>query len=138
MANATVTLTLNAYPNGMDNGEKYLYCFGVAAISASPATYPTGGLALNWTTLTTVPEGAQIPVNPTDIAAPVEVRFESQAGSGWVYRWKKSTNTLQIMAASGGTAGTGAPEEEMTNATAIPAGVSGDTIAFKATFVRMR
>src|SRR5579872_212605 len=125
MANATVTLTLNQYPNGLDNGQRFIYAFGTAAISASPATYPTGGLALNFAALQNIGDGS-LPVNPTDIAAPVAVEFESRSGSGWVYRWKQSTNTLQIMAASGGTAGTGAPEEEMTNATAIPAGVSGD------------
>jgi hypothetical protein len=138
MATATATPTLDAYPNGIDQGERFIYARGEVAISASPATYATGGLSLNWASLTGMDGGFQLPVSPTDLAAPVDVDFRSQTGSGWVYRWNKANNMLQIMAASGGSAGTGAPEEEMTNGTAIPAGVSGDTIRFLAVFVRMR
>src|SRR5690242_3175941 len=100
MANATVTLTVDAYPNGITNDERYIHCRGEAAISASPATYPTGGLALNFTTVTTSPDGQLLPVTATDLTAPVDVQFESQSGSGWVYGWNKATNKLKILAAS--------------------------------------
>lgn len=138
MATATATPTAYAYPNGIENGQRTIQVFGTIAIQASPATYATGGLTLNFATMSGIDGGFNLPVSPTDLASPMEVYFESVSGSGWTYLWQKSTNSLKIMASSGGAAGTTASLEEMTNATAIPATVSGDTIQFKATFLRER
>lgn len=135
---AAVTLTLDAYPNGVTNDQRYIHLWGEAAFAADPATYVTGGSALNWASLLSSPDGVQLPISTQDIAAPVDVDFKSESASGWVYGWNKSANKIQILAASGGTAGTEAPFEEMTTGTAIPAGVSGDTIRFHAVFNRMR
>lgn len=124
MANATATISVNAFPNGKDNSMDHMQVYGTVAISASPATYPTGGLALAWTD----------PTIPTPFN-PFYVEFQSQSASGYVYRWNASSGNFQIMADAGGAAGA-APLEELPNATAIPAGVSGDTIAFHAVFQR--
>lgn len=132
MAVATATVTVSAFPNGQTNDERFIHVLGTIAISASPATYATGGLALSFTPLAS-DSGGFISVLP-DNATPVMVYIDSVGGGLFEYGWNKANNKIQIFAASAGAAGT-APFVEL-GAVAIPAGVSGDTIAFEALFVR--
>lgn len=140
MATATATLSIYPYPQGIDNSQRVIYVTGTVAIQASPATYATGGLTLNWTGLLQTVTNLPIVAQGTDLA-PFLVWFQGVglAGStvgGYTYVWNKASDTFQIGAAVTVTAGTGPTFEEMTNGTAIPAAVSNDTIQFEATFVR--
>ena len=133
MASATATVTVNTYPKGLTSDQRFLHVFGTIAISASPATYTTGGLALNFNPLSNGENGfIQLDVPNT---TPVQVYIDSVGGGLFEYGWNKANNTIQIFAASAGAAGS-APFAELGNGVAIPAGVSGDTIAFEAVFVR--
>ena len=121
MAVATATPTINAFPNGVDNTQRFTRIYGTIAISASPATYATGGLALSFSGLE--------PIKSTQ--SPVIVYIESVKGSGFIYGWNQSTGKLQIFTGA-------AAQSALTelSAAAIPAGVSGDTIFFEALFLR--
>lgn len=120
MATATTTLTKNSFPAGSDFTGRRHFTYGTVAVQASPATYVTGGLTLSFA-------GLDIPSTYT---TPLDANFKSNAGSGFTYLWNAATNKLQIF--------TGAAAQsaltELTNGAAIPAGVSGDVIAFNAAF----
>lgn len=125
MANATVTPTITY----TDNDQKLAHVYGTIAISASPATYATGGLAVSFSGLTPpVPNVS----NPASALISQSVAIWSNGGSGYVYGYNASTGKLQIF--------TGAAAQsaltELTDGGAIPAGVSGDAIVFNAAFVR--
>jgi hypothetical protein len=121
MATATVTLTKNAYPNGEDTTNRHIIIFGKAVIQASTATYAAGGLALNWLQAGTL---------NTTATAPLWVAFQSVSGSGYVYLVNASTGKLQVFSG----AAAQSPLTELTDGEAMPAGVSGDTINFRAEF----
>ena len=122
MATGTATCSTDAYPNGRDNTMNQAILYGTVAISASPATYATGGLVVTW--------------------PKTDNRYDNNSGNPWwadfkgiagyVYVYIRSTNKLQIL--------TGAAAQsaltELTNGGAIPAGVSGDTVEFRAEFRR--
>jgi len=141
MATATCTITVDNYPAGVDNSQRVIYVSGTFAVQASPATYATGGLALNWQTmLNTQGQLVNLPLGPGGLNPfMVWVSSAATAGTtvgGYGYVWNKASNTLQLLAASGGATGTGPVSQEMTNTTAIPASVSNDTIRFEAIFIR--
>lgn len=123
MANATATITLNNFPDDKDLTFNHITVLGTCAISASPGTYPTGGLPISFA-------GA-----PVGIDKPSWVEFMSVAGGTFEYGWNKANGTIQIFADAGGVA-QAAPLVELTGGTAIPAAVSGDTILVKAQFRR--
>jgi hypothetical protein len=93
---------------------------GSVAISASPATYTTGGIAFNLDV-------------PLIKASRTPSWVEIFGISGYTYVYVKgvdnSTGLLKIFVQDGIA---GNPLAEMANALAIPAGVSGDTISFYA------
>lgn len=141
MAKATVTLTVNKFPAGVDNTQRYTYVRGTVAISASPAFYVAGGLALDWTKVSNL-----LKISP-DYKYPIQVTFFSVGSSyygssgtyagGFPLLWNKANHTLQIMANAGTqTEGQGPVWQELSDATAIPAQLSLDTILFEAVFVR--
>lgn len=143
MATALCTITIDNFPAGIDNSQRVIYVSGTIAIQAGPATYLTGGLALNWqAALDASGQLANlIAVGPGGLK-PFMVWLSSGATAGTTvggfgYVWNKASNTLQLLASSGTqTAGTGTISQEMTNTTAIPASVSNDVIRFEAIFVR--
>jgi len=148
MATATATITIDAYPGGIDQSQRVMYVLGTIAISASPNTYATNGIPLLFENAVD-PAGAKVllPVAPTGAAGlgyvvPAMLWLASAATTGttvggYGYTWNKANNSVQILASSGTqTAGTGTVSQEMTNGTAIPAAVSGDTIRFEAVFIR--
>jgi hypothetical protein len=130
VATATAIVTLDAFPFGVTQTQRMTVAFGTVAVSASPDTYAAGGLALSFVgeypkTLNQVPKFVSIVSGAP--AASGEV-------GGYIYLWNQSTNKFQIMAAYTVTSGTGPVMVEMTDTTAIPAAVSGDTIRFMAWF----
>lgn len=134
---SAATLVLNNFPRGIDNTQRCTYVRGTVSLSAG--TYPTGGLALSWAQIA---QDAKISIAD----GPFQVTFfsnnnvasstASHVGGGYEYVWNETTGNFQILAASGGAAGTGPVTEEMTNGTSLPAGVTNDIIAFEAVFVK--
>jgi hypothetical protein len=122
MALSTVTATVYAYPNGMDNTQRRSIVRGTLAISASPGTYPSGGFSL----------ATVFKLEPIRNVSgvPAGLFVYSVSGSGYTYVWIRSTNKLMIQQ---GAASASNPNAEIPVA-AIPAGVSGDTIEFEAEF----
>ena len=128
MATATATATVDATgPKGyrIFNDMDMMHVWGTLAIQASPATYATGGLAISWT----------IPGIDTANLTPYHVEFFSVNGGLYEYEWNAASGKFQLFSASAGVANA-APFQEFTNATAIPANVSSDTIRFHAIFQR--
>jgi len=121
MTVALATPTVNAFPNGVDNTQKMTIVYGTIAIGANPLTYAAGGVVLSFSGI------EQIKSSQT----PVIVYIESVSGSGYTYCWNKATGKLQIFTG-------GAAQSPLTEFTAgvVPAGVSGDTIAFEAHFLK--
>lgn len=115
MAAAIATLTVG---NSWDD-IKY-FVGGTIAITASPATYTAGGIAIN--------------LNQSDVKAsrtPSDIQI--QGISGYIYSYVKgsdNSNGLLKIFAQTNAAAEDAPLGELTDASAIPAGVSGDTISF--------
>lgn len=139
MAQATVTITYDDLLSNQDAGQHSQWMYGTITVSASPSTYATGGLsglASGGGIIWTVGDFPKV-----RIAVPKDVNFYSAALSGTTvggfgYMWNKTNNTFQIAASTTVVAGTGAQQQEMTNATAIPANVSNDTIRFEARFLK--
>lgn len=127
MAATKVTLSLNPYPNGVDTTNRHLILFGKAAIAASPLTYATGGIPLQWLSL---------PAQNSSLAGPIWADFKSVSGSGYTYRHNASTDKLQIFTVDATALSTELPLAELTNGVAIPAAVSADIIAFRAEFLK--
>lgn len=160
MAQALITLTANQYPGGIENTQHLITMRGTVTVTASPATYAAGGLgnvsgtqAINWQQVGNggIASSGSAYENGLKVQGiydnPIQVTFfsvgnnaasgvASLVGGGYKYVWNKANGTFQILAASGGTAGTGPVTEELTAGTAIPSAVSNDTILFEAVFVR--
>lgn len=122
MAVATATVAVATYPNGVDNTQRHEVLFGTIAVQASPATYATGGLAVSF-------QGSFLHSNS---ATPLWCDVQSTTGSGYVYQYLPATGKVKILVQGSAEA---APMEELA-AAAVPAGVSGDTIKFRAEFNR--
>jgi hypothetical protein len=123
MATATVKLTVNGYPNGVDNTQRRQILNGIAALLAG-GTYLTNGLPFTWTFLS-AEGGAFIP--NFDATTPVWAEFQSIAGGSTgtapiTYLYDTVHGTLRIFIGA----------LEVTTGTAVTA----DTIAFRAEFVR--
>lgn len=138
---AIITLSLNIYPKGVDNTQRYTYVRGTLTVSAS--TYSAGGLGttsgstINWNFDGGVKVGTlPFQVSFFSVGNTAGGGVASHVGGGYQYVWNAATNKFQILAASGGAAGTGAVTEEMTDGTSIPAGVLNDVIQFEAIFVK--
>lgn len=140
MASAA-SLSLNNFPFGVDNTQRYTYLRGTISLSAG--TYTEGGISINWSNLFKSGGGN---ADPKVVPPPFQVTFRSagysassissQVVGGYLYEWNEENDSLQILTASGGSAGTGAVFEEMTNGTSLPAAVLNDTIQFEAIFAK--
>lgn len=118
MANATAVPTVT-----YQHKEDTYKVLGTLAVDASPATYVTGGIALSFFQAAIKASRTPLAVNVVGIAG---YKYEYVAGVD------ASTGKLIIRAQTSGAAA-GDPLGELA-ASAIPAGVSGDTITFEATF----
>lgn len=117
---AVITLTEYAYPMGKDNTQRRTLTYGSGATSASPATYAHGGLAIAFAS----------PVFDVSSQSPIDLEIKSVSGSGYIYQWVKSTGLVMIFSG----AAAQSPLTELTDAEAIPAGVSADVLSYKASF----
>lgn len=130
MATAVAIASLTDERNSWVAGNKY-FAVGTLAISASPATYVTGGIPCN----------LFLPLIKATFA-PLLVQVQGQGlgttGTLFIYEYvpgaDASAGLLKIF--SGGAGGTGGLAELTT--AAIPADVSGDTITFMAIFNGMQ
>ena len=128
MSTATATLTEYQFPNALFEANNFMEIMGTVAIQAASATYATGGLSITW----------NLPSNrfSSNSSKPASAIFYSilpnPVTNLFVYVYIPSTGKLAIY--TGAAAQTGLTE--LTDASAIPAGVSGDTIEFRARFVR--
>jgi hypothetical protein len=118
MATATVKLTVNGYPNGVDNTQRRQILTGLCALLAG-GTYLTNGLPFVWAFLGA--EGGTFIPN-FGASAPVWADFKTLAGSNQTYEWDTVHQTLRIFIAG----------VEVTNGTAV----TPDTIGFRAEFAR--
>jgi hypothetical protein len=120
MAEASIVVTVT---DEMPLPGKGFLVMGTLAVDAASDTYATGGLALG------VAEFAgKVPV----ASGQAPKHLIATGIAGYVYEFKKATNRLQIRAQTNAAA-EDAPLGELA-ASAIPAGVSGDTITFIALF----
>ena len=118
MAEATLTLTVNAEPQGVDNTQRHQVLFGTAALSAG-GDYATNGIPcafsfLNASGKTFLPNF----LTPT----PVWAVFQSLAGGTYQYLYDTVHQTLRIYQAG----------VELASGAAITA----DTIGFRFEFLR--
>jgi hypothetical protein len=125
MAVAVATLTVDAYPNGVDNTQQRQVLNGICALSGPGVnTYPANGVPLPWTSMVDGNAGGRFLPQTTKTQPIVAFFFSKQgnAASGNLsYAYDQTHDTLRIF-----TAGT-----EL-GAVAIPA----DTIGFEAEYVR--
>ena len=122
MTVAAATPSISAFPSGIDNTQRHLVVYGTVAIGASPLTYATGGVAMSFTGLE--------PLKTSNLT-PLWCDVRSVSGSGYVYIYNASSGKLQIFTG----AAAQSPLTEL-SAGAVPAAVSGDTINFKAEFLK--
>ena len=128
MANATATLSVYAYPKGVDNTQRNLVVRGT--ITLSQGVYPpnAAGFALNWAALEEVKSAPA--VFPTD----VDVKSVRNPPSGVVYAWDSTTGNLHIYVSNNGVSSNSGPLIEF-NGT-LPQWIFADTIQFTAVFAR--
>lgn len=131
MANATATLTVNPYPNGVDNTQRRQIVNGTCLLSAG-GTYIAGGVPVNWGAIVdgnTNPPGTFSPQVGPWAAKPITALFYSYGGGEatippYLYVYDSTNGTLRIMDTATGV--------ELAAAAAIVA----DKIAFEAEFAR--
>ena len=116
MTTSVITVTINAYPNGIDNTVNHTRRFGSLAIATGD--YPATGVPLSFTTL-----------DPPVGTSPIDVYMHS-CTTGYVYKYDPVNKSIRIFQS----AGTAAPMVEISTTT--PSGVYGDTIYFEAIFNR--
>lgn len=139
MAQAVVTVTYDDVFSEQDSAQHSQWMYGTLTVSASPATYPTGGLSGLTSGGGIIWQIGDFP--KVRVATPKDVYFYSAKLTGttiggYTYFWNQANNTFQIGAAVTVVSGTGASQTELTNGTAIPANVSNDTIRFEARFLK--
>lgn len=128
MAAATATLTVNAYPNGVDNTQRRSVIYGKCTLTVG-GDYVTNGIPLNWGDLLSA-SGGQFLGNWSTLDQPqpqwAEFRSAGNAAGttvpGYVYIYDTTNNTLRI---ASGTA-------ELVNTDVVTA----DEIVFRAEFNR--
>ena len=91
MALATATLSINSYPTGSDNTQRFSRHFGRVAVGVSPLTYTAGGIRMNFSALESIKTGPPY-------LLPVWMDVYSQAGSGYDYNWNPLGPTITNLA----------------------------------------
>jgi hypothetical protein len=86
MAVATAVFTQSPYPRGQDMTQRRFILAGVIAISASPATYPLGGIPITIAPNTSPGQGG-IDFPGVSNGNAVRAEMQTRAGSGYVYSW---------------------------------------------------
>ena len=125
----SVTLTANNDPYKLDLTSTRVILYGTVAWGAG--TYAAGGVTPNAFTALLDASGQAV-LLATLNTVPDVINIYSTSGSGYFYQYVKSTGKVMILVTG---SAAGSPLEELPNG-ALPAGVTGDTIAFKAEWVR--
>lgn len=128
MAAATATLTINAFPKGVDNTLSQQILFGVCALSASGTYINPNGIPVSWSALKN-PDGSsfQADIGPST-TVPIIAYFTSSTGgvngatAVYSYIYDSVHNSLRIYAGAA----------ELANNAAIVV----DTITFEAHFAK--
>jgi len=129
MAQAVATPTIT---EPVDNMMRTIIVRGTIAVQANPATYKAGGIACSFAGFDDIKSGSP-PLN-------VKVWSQPAAGvspSGYVYDYTPGTSQANGQLSIFTGAAAQSPLTELTDGAAIPAGVSGDSIYFEATFARL-
>lgn len=117
-ATATATVDLTRRP---DVSQRYFGVFFTIAVTANPDTYATGGLTLS----------LAVKNNPANRPPVMTWVWSEDPANGYIFMYQSGTTIangkLCIMASVTVVNGTGPVCVQMTNATAIPAAISGDT-----------
>ena len=117
MADATATVTVNAFPTGVDQTARFSHLYGTIAISTG-GTYVTDGLPVTWDVAENIYSGNS--GNPF---------YADMWGlAGFLYVYDLTNNTIRIFQS----AGSAAAFAELANG----ASVTADTLAFHAVFQR--
>lgn len=149
MVASTSTLTINAYPKGIDNTQRCQIVRGTMTITTG--FYPSGGYTVNWGSLFSASSGFAIQAIPPDSTGgtntalmPIDVDIKSAAyatspqgfgPSGYVYVWDNVNGNIHIFQSTTGAAsGNSGPLVEFGGA--VPNTIVNDVIIFTATFVR--
>jgi hypothetical protein len=125
-----VTLTLT----DVDPGGTQLYVFGTVVLSG---TYPTGGDAVDWTTLIAQMgvRGETVDSSTADPSyGPVQANFTVQGGTPNQYQMQQGTaaNTWKMRGYTTGSSGA-----EFTGGAAYPTSATTDVITFSAQFRKL-
>lgn len=143
MAVSTATVSVYAYPKGVDNTQRYHILRGT--IGVTNGTYPPSGFPLNWTNLEqlkAIPPGGSSP-SSTGSPFPIEVDIYSVAAqtgfggvgpSGYVYAWDNVNGNMHIYEAANGVSTASGPLIEYGGN--LDQHIVADTIQFTAYFVR--
>ncbi len=117
-ATATATVDLTRRP---DVSQRYFGVFFTLAVTANPDTYATGGLTLSFA----------VKNNPANRPPVLCWVWSEDPANGYIFGYQTGTTIangkLFIMASLTVVTGTGPVCVQMTNGTAIPAAISGDT-----------
>jgi hypothetical protein len=129
MAAATLTLTVAAFPNGVDNTQRRQTLNGTCALSAG-GTYPALGVPFTWSFIdgNSGGSGAFVPDSSTGVPIPGTPQFYSNIaaaadGHNYSYEYDQVHGTLRIFLAG----------TEFTTGNAVIA----DTIGFTVEFARV-
>jgi hypothetical protein len=129
MSNAAATLQVSNYPSGQTStlGPSWQLVSGTVVLTAG--NYIANGLPLTWNPMTSASGGSFLPASSLQ-TTPSIVYFQSITGAGYLYAWDSVHGTLRIQEC----AGSAGPAVDITSGSALPAGVTGDTIQFLAVF----
>jgi hypothetical protein len=128
MANATASLQVSSYPSGQTSTIAPSWQLVLGTVVLVAGNYVANGLAITWNPMTNASGGSFYPAS--NLTTPALAYFVSTTGSGYFYAWDSVHGTLRIQecAASAG------PAIDITSGSALPSGVTGDTIQFLAVF----
>lgn len=133
MAPAAATATIT--PVGgvtVDSTKAMEVVYGTIAIGASPLTYTTHGIAMSFAGFDLIKSST-----PPLFVTVVSSSAAGTSPSGYVYQFCPGTSLSNGVLVILTGAAAQSPLTELTGGGAIPAGVSGDTIVFKAEFPRL-
>lgn len=131
MADSALTVTINSFPNGIDNTQRMQRVFGHFAIGSG--NYPTDGLAISWEGQEPIKATATSSGGPKPAYPPIVFEDSPSASiSGYLYQVGSDGNLHVLVSNSVA----GDPNVELTAGDATPAAVVAASIAFVADFYR--
>lgn len=134
MANSAVTVSINAYPGGIDNTQHFQQVFGHLKISAG--NYPANGMAISWASESIKSNPASATSAAAPAFAPLVYEDSNSANfSGYDY-WVDAVGNLHVGSGSNNNAALNPVLEIPSGSNATPTPVVNASIAFIAWFRR--